>query len=227
MNPNYTLKDLDHSIVVEPKVEARAAVIWLHGLGADGHDFEGILPQLGLPNDHAIRFVFPHAPVQPVTVNGGMAMRSWYDILSMNIADRVDVLGLEKSSAVLMELIEEQVTQGIPANKIVLAGFSQGGLVALHTALNFSETVAGVLALSTYYPEPCFEEASVNNQALPILMAHGTYDQVIGLKVAEDSKRFLERKGFTVEWQTYPMEHQVCMPEIECISTWLQAKLIS
>jgi len=227
MNPNYTLKDLDQSIVVEPKVEANSAVIWLHGLGADGHDFEGILPQLGLPSNHAIRFVFPHAPVQPVTVNGGMAMRSWYDILSMNIADRVDIAGLEKSSAVLKELIEEQMTLGIPADKIVLAGFSQGGLVALHTGLNVSETVAGVLALSTYYPEPCFEESSLKNQTLPILMAHGTYDQVIALNVAEDSKSFLESKGFNVEWQTYPMEHQVCMPEIELISSWLQAKLIS
>ena len=226
MNSNYTLKDLDQSIVIEPKVEANAAVIWLHGLGADGHDFEGILPQLGLPINHAVRFVFPHAPVQPVTVNGGMAMRSWYDILSMNIADRVDIAGLEKSSAVLMELVEEQMALGIPANKIVLAGFSQGGLVALHTGLNFSDTVAGVLALSTYYPEPCFEEQSLKNQTLPILMAHGTYDQVIALKVAEDSKNFLVSKGFNVEWQTYPMEHQVCMPEIELISAWLQAKLI-
>ncbi|BCN94132.1 phospholipase/carboxylesterase [Thiomicrorhabdus immobilis] len=226
MNKNYNLADLDPSIVVEPAVKANAAVIWLHGLGADGHDFENILPQLGLPNDHAIRFVFPHAPVQPVTVNGGMMMRSWYDILSMDIADRVDINGVEQSANVVNDLIAEQISQGIPAQKIVLAGFSQGGLVVLHAGLNCDENLAGILALSTYYPEPCFNESSLRNHALPIFMAHGRYDQVIPLSVAEDSKAFLESKDFSVDWHSYPMEHSVCMQEVEQISAWLQTRLL-
>lgn len=226
MNANYTLADLDSSIVVEPVVSATAAVIWLHGLGADGHDFEGILPQLGLPENHAIRFIFPHAPMQPVTVNGGMVMRSWYDILSMDIADRVDIKGVEQSAKVVNELIAEQLDQGIKAQKIVLAGFSQGGLVVLHAGLNYDENIAGILALSTYYPEPCFNESSVKNNAIPIFMAHGNYDQVIPLSVAQDSKAFLESKDFSIEWHSYPMEHSVCMPEVEAISAWLQARLL-
>jgi len=227
MKPNYTLSDLDPSIVIEPKKQAKSLVIWLHGLGADGHDFEGILPQLNLPIEHDIRFIFPHAPVQPVTVKSGVSMRSWYDILSMSIADRVDVEGVEQSSAILNELIEQQIKQGITADKILLAGFSQGGLVALHTGLNTKHTLAGILALSTYYPQACVNSDTATETILPILMAHGSYDQVIPLNTAEASKNLLTEQGYDIEWHTYPMEHSVCMPEIELISAWLQDKLLT
>lgn len=226
MKPNFTLSDLDPSIIIEPKNQAKSAVIWLHGLGADGHDFEGILPQLNLPLEHDIRFIFPHAPVQPVTVNGGMVMRSWYDILSMSIADRVDIEGVEQSSAILNELIEQQVKEGIAAQHIVLAGFSQGGLIALHTGLNAKYTLAGVMALSTYYPEACLKSDKVFKTEMPIFMAHGSYDQVIPLNIAESSRNLLIEQGYDVEWRTYPMEHSVCMAEIEQISAWLQDKLL-
>lgn len=226
MNPSYTLADLDESIVVEPQSQATSVVIWLHGLGADGHDFEGILPQLELPDNHSIRFIFPHAPVQPVTINGGMKMRSWYDIMSMDIADRVDINGVEQSVAVINEMIAQQKQLGIEAKNILLAGFSQGGLIALHTGLNYSESLAGILALSTYYPEPCFNESTTNPTNATIFMAHGSYDQVISLTVAQDSKAFLESKGIEIEWHTYPMEHSVCMQEIEHIAAWIKTRLL-
>ncbi len=226
MKPSYTLADLDESIVVEPQEKATSVVIWLHGLGADGHDFEGILPQLQLPENHTIRFIFPHAPVQPVTINGGMTMRSWYDIVSMEIADRVDINGVEQSVAVINESIDQQKQLGIEVKNILLAGFSQGGLIALNAGLNCSESLAGILALSTYYPEPCFKE-SINRSAIcPIFMAHGNYDQVIPITVAQDSKNFLESKGIEIEWRTYPMEHSVCMQEIEDIADWIKARLL-
>jgi len=225
MNKHYTLADLNPSIVVEPTSPATAAVIWLHGLGADGHDFEGILPQLNLATNHGIRFIFPHAPVQPVTVNNGMEMRSWYDIFSMDIADRVDISGIDQSAMVVNELIAQQLAQGIQANKIVVAGFSQGGLVVLQAGLNCDEAIAGILALSTYYPDSCFNENSVKNNALPIFMAHGNYDQVIPVSIAKASKAFLESKDFSIEWHSYPMEHSVCMPEMDDIAAWLNKVL--
>lgn len=229
MNSNYSLADLDKSIVVEPKDRAQSAVIWLHGLGADGNDFVGILPQLNLPAEHRIRFVFPHAPVQPVTVNGGMAMRSWYDIYSMTIAEKMDIAGINQSAAVLRELIQQQLDSGIPADRIIVAGFSQGGLVALHAGLYYPQPLAGIMALSTYYPTACLEDAKQNEgvfQSPPILMAHGLYDQVIPLAVAQKARVLLTEHGQQVEWHEYPMEHQVCMPQIEAISAWLQARLM-
>ena len=225
MPVEYVLSDLDPSIVIEPPKPANAAVIWLHGLGADGHDFVGILPQLDLPADHSIRFVFPHAPVQPVTVNGGMSMRSWYDIYSMSIAEKMDLHAIELSSNVLKELINEQLELGIPADKIVIAGFSQGGLIALNTVLSVDLTLAGVMALSTYYPQACLESLEAPNTGTPILMVHGEYDPVVPFSVAQASQQRLSQIGACLEWHSYPMEHQVCMPEIELISKWLQSRL--
>lgn len=223
----YSLSDLDPSIVIEPAETAQAAVIWLHGLGADGNDFAGIIPQLNLPENHAIRFVFPHAPQQPVTVNGGMIMRSWYDIYAMDIAERMDLESIELSSQVVNELIDEQVNAGIAPEKIVLAGFSQGGLVVLNTALKTELALAGVLALSTYYPKACFESIATPNTRIPIMMLHGTFDPVVPLSVAEASCQRLLAASCQLEWQTYPMEHQVCMQEIEDISRWLCKTLLS
>ncbi|GAB6071097.1 phospholipase/carboxylesterase [Thiomicrorhabdus hydrogeniphila] len=226
MNKHLTLAHLDSSIVVEPEVTATSAVIWLHGLGADGHDFEGILPQLNLPKNHGIRFIFPHAPVQAVTVNNGMTMRSWYDIFSMSIDEKVDVAGINQSANIVNELIDQQIASGIKSDKIVLAGFSQGGLVVLQCALHHALPLGGVLALSTYYPEVCKQQKVTENKTMPIFMAHGTFDPVIPLAVAEKSRDYIQSLEFAVQWQAYPMEHSVCMPEIEAISKWLTERLL-
>jgi phospholipase/carboxylesterase len=199
-----------------------AAVIWLHGLGADGHDFEPIVPELEL--DKPVRFVFPHAPVRPVTINQGMRMRAWYDIFQFGGGPE-DEAGVRASQKLLEEMIAEERKRGI--SKILLAGFSQGGAIALQTALRHPERLAGVLALSTYLPLSATLEAerSAANRELPIFMAHGQYDDIIPLARAEQSKQVLERLGYRVEWHTYPMPHSVCPEEIADISRFLRRVL--
>ncbi len=199
------------------------AVIWLHGLGAEGHDFEPIVPELNLR--FAARFVFPHAPVRPVTINGGMPMRAWYDILGFDRSAREDAAGIRASAAAVTELVDREIARGIPAERIVLAGFSQGGAIALHTALREPRALAGVLALSTYLPlaATLASERHLANAGLPIFMAHGTQDPVLPLKLGEFSRRALESLGYSVEWRTYPMPHSVCMEEIRAIAAWLTA----
>ena len=197
------------------------SIIWLHGLGADGHDFEPIVPELQLPADLALRFVFPHAPVQPVTINGGMAMRSWYDILSLDSDGRADRDGLLKSSAMLEELIAREVGRGIEPNRIVIAGFSQGGAVAVHTALNTEHPIAGLMALSTYLALPEDAENAPCRKDLPIFMAHGSFDPVLQLDWGRSSAEKLTENGYTVDWHEYPMAHAVCPQEIADISQWL------
>jgi phospholipase/carboxylesterase len=196
-----------------------ACVIWLHGLGADGHDFEPIVPELEL--ERPVRFVFPHAPVRPVTINQGMRMRAWYDILQFGGGPE-DEAGVRASQKLLEELIAAEKKRGM--KRIVLAGFSQGGAVALQTALRHTEPLAGVLALSTYLPLNATLEAerSPANQELPIFMAHGQYDDIIPLARAEQSRQVLERLGYKVEWHTYPMPHSVCPEEIAHISAFLR-----
>jgi phospholipase/carboxylesterase len=199
------------------------AVIWLHGLGADGHDFEPIVPELGLR--FPVRFVFPHAPVRPVTINGGMAMRAWYDILGFDRHAAEDAAGIRASAAAVTLLIDREVERGIPTERIVLAGFSQGGAVALHTALRETRMLGGVLALSTYLPlaGTLAGERSVANAAIPIFMAHGTSDSVLPLALAESSRRALEALGYAVDWHSYSMAHSVCLEEISAIGAWLAA----
>lgn len=201
------------------------SVIWLHGLGADGHDFEPIVPELGL--DFAARFVFPHAPVRRVTINGGMAMRAWYDILGWGRQARQDAAGIHASAMAVGRLIDREVGRGIPAERIVLAGFSQGGAIALHTALRERRALAGVLALSTYLPlaETLADERSAANASLPILMVHGTADAVLPLALAESSRRVLADLGYHVDWRAYPMAHTVCLDEIALIAAWLTARV--
>ena len=196
----------------------QAAVIWLHGLGADGHDFEPIVPELRLTKP--VRFVFPHAPVRPVTINQGMRMRAWYDILQFGGGPE-DEAGIRASQKIVEELIAAEKKRGIP--KIVLAGFSQGGAIALQTALRHPEQLAGLLALSTYLPLNATLEAerSKASRDLPIFMAHGVYDDIIPLRRAEESKQVLEKLGYKVEWHTYPMPHSVCPEEIHDISSFL------
>jgi phospholipase/carboxylesterase len=196
-----------------------AAVIWLHGLGADGHDFEPIVPELGLTKP--VRFVFPHAPVRPVTINQGMRMRAWYDIFQFGGGPE-DEAGVRASQELVDQMIAEEKKRGI--GRIVLAGFSQGGALALQAALRQPEPLAGVLALSTYLPlsatlEP---ERSPANREVPIFMGHGQYDDIIPLARAEQSRQILERLGYKVEWHTYPMPHSICPEEIAHISAFLR-----
>ena len=197
------------------------SIIWLHGLGADGHDFEPIVPELRLPASLPLRFVFPHAPVQPVTINGGMAMRSWYDILSFDSEGRADRDGVLKSSALLEDLIAREIQRGIAPEKIVIAGFSQGGAVAIHTALQTEHDIAGLMALSTYMALPEDAEKAVCRKELPIFMAHGSFDPVLQMDWGRASADKLNANGYTVDWREYPMAHAVCPEEIADISRWL------
>jgi len=199
------------------------SVIWLHGLGADGHDFEPIVPQLSLPDGARLRFVFPHAPVQPVTINGGAAMRSWYDILSFDSEGRADRDGVINSSALLEGLIEREIERGIAPNRVVLAGFSQGGAVAMHTALQTKHDIAGLMALSTYMALPEDAAHAVSRKDLPIFMAHGSFDPVLKLEWGRASADRLIEVGYSVDWREYPMAHAVCPEEINDIGVWLSA----
>jgi len=201
-----------------------AAVIWLHGLGADGHDFEPIVPELDLPDAFAIRFVFPHAPMQAVTINGGAVMRAWYDVYALEGQRREDAAGVRASQSKVEELIARENARGIPAARLVLAGFSQGGAIALQTGLRHAERLAGIMALSTYLPvaSTLAAEASAANRAVPIFMAHGLDDPLIPIERAAMSRRQLEAAGYAIEWHEYPMAHTVCMEEIADVSAWLQ-----
>ena len=200
------------------------AVIWLHGLGADGHDFEPIVPELEL--SLAIRFIFPHAPEIPVSINNGMVMPAWYDIKSAQINQLEDKEGIERSQQAVLALIENEIKRGIPSDKIILAGFSQGGAIALHTGLRYQKSLAGIMGLSTYLPltDTLEKEIHPANRETPILQMHGLYDQIIPLALAENTSTILQQFGYTSEFHTYPMEHSVCVEEIADISKWIQQR---
>jgi phospholipase/carboxylesterase len=208
------------AIEIQTGSKPAASIIWLHGLGADGHDFEPIVPELKLAKP--VRFVFPHAPARPVTINQGMRMRAWYDILQFGGGPEDDA-GIRASQRLVEELIAKEKKKGLPAEKIAMAGFSQGGAIALQTALRYPERFAGVLALSTYLPlaGSLQSERSPANQDIPIFMAHGRYDDIIPLRRAEESRRLLEAAGYRVEWHEYPMPHSVCAEEIADIAAFL------
>ncbi len=203
------------------------AVIWMHGLGADGHDFVPIVPELGLGTSPAIRFVFPHAPVQPVTINGGMAMRAWYDIYQPDLVRREDETGLRASENAIRALIEKENARGIPTRNIVLAGFSQGCAMTLQTGLRLPETLAGMVCLSGYLPlrTQTGAERHAANQNTPIFMAHGTHDPVVVLPRAQESLAWLQEHGYNVAWHTYPMPHSVSLEEIQAIGAFLKQVL--
>jgi phospholipase/carboxylesterase len=215
------MPELLDAIEIETGKNPAASVIWLHGLGADGNDFAPIVPQIRLPPS-PIRFVFPHAPIQPVTINGGMRMRAWYDITDGAIR-REDERGVRASQALIEALIGREKKRGTKAERLVLAGFSQGGAIALHTGLRHPERIAGIMALSTYVPvgEKLSAEASASNRRVPIFMAHGTYDPVIPLDRAGESRALLESLGYPLEWREYGMPHSVCPEELADIGTWL------
>ena len=218
----------DQPIVLDPASPATHAVIWLHGLGAEANAFVPIVPYLGLPADAAVRFIFPHAPHQPVTCNGGYVMRAWYDIISLEPDSReVDLAGLQASRATVRELIAEQNAAGIPCARIILAGFSQGGAVAYTTALSHPEPLAGVIALSTYLPTiPLLDaEGCTAPRSTPFFCAHGSHDDVVSLGLGEQARDYLQAQGYQPEWHTWPMGHEVNLDEIRAIGAWLSQRL--
>nr|PZN00658.1 MAG: carboxylesterase [Pseudomonadota bacterium] len=214
------------AIQIETAPNPTTSIIWMHGLGADGDGFVRIVQELELP-DVPIRFVFPHAPSQPVTINYGHRMRAWYDVLSSDFAERTDKDGVRASQQLIEALIAREKERGSPAGRIVLAGFSQGGAMALQTGLHHAERLAGVMALSTYVPIPesLDDEDCAANRDVPVFMAHGHYDQVIPFEYAAQSRDLLAAKGYSVEWHEYPMAHSVCMEEIAHIGAWLRRVL--
>lgn len=216
------------AVIVEHNPTNKAinrAVIWLHGLGASGHDFESVVPELGLADDIAVRFIFPHAPERPVTINGGMVMPAWYDILEMSIERKVDISQIEESSQQIRDLIAREIERGVAPEHIVIAGFSQGGAVAYHVALSYPQRLAGLMTLSTYFATNDHIDYSAANQAMPILIEHGTHDPVVPVILGEQAQQLLLSKGYNVHYQTYPMAHQVCMPQIKSIGNWLNKVL--
>jgi phospholipase/carboxylesterase len=224
---SYVTRESADAVVVTPQIPPTAAVIWLHGLGADGFDFVPIVSELRLPESLPVRFIFPHATPRPVTINNGFVMRAWYDIKGFGPERPEDEAGIRESEGVVRQYMEQQIAQGIAADRIILAGFSQGGAIALQTGLRYPQRLAGIMALSTYLPlrATVAQEASQANRDVPILMCHGTYDPVVVPQMGEMSRDILRGLGYSIEWHSYPMEHSVCMDEIADISRWLQARL--
>ena len=220
------MAELLDAIEIETAPQPATSVIWLHGLGADGADFVPIVRELELP-PVPIRFVFPHAPLQPVTINNGMVIRAWYDILGADLARREDERGVRASQALVEALTAREKARGIPARRILLAGFSQGGAIALQTGLRHPERLAGIMALSTYVPIAASleEEAHAANRDVPIFMAHGLYDPIIPIAAARRSRELAQRLGYDVEWHEYPMPHSVAPQELDDIGAWLRRAL--
>lgn len=211
------------TVEIEPEVPAEACVIWLHGLGADGHDFESLVPELRLPARPAIRFVFPHAPLRAVTLNGGWRMRAWYDIVALDRSAPQDVMGIRESAAGLRALVEREGERGVPPQRVILAGFSQGGAIVLYEGLRHPARLGGLLALSTYLPleDALAAEAHPANAAVPILMGHGTLDPTVPFALGDGTRRLLVGHGYDVRFRTYPMGHSVCLEEIQDIRAFV------
>ena len=207
-------------VEIEPKQQADSAVIWLHGLGADGHDFASLVPQLDFPKKISTRFIFPHAPSMPVTINGGYVMPAWYDILEMTIDRKVDVMQLEKSAAEVVKLIAREKERGVTSDRIVLAGFSQGGAVVYQAALSHPEPLGGLLVLSSYFATQETLQAHSANQQLPILIQHGTQDNVVPEALGRRAFQLLRERGYRVDYQKYPMAHTLCVPQLDDINRW-------
>ena len=215
------------TIIVEPATPANAAVIWMHGLGADGHDFEPVVPEFDLPPSLPVRFIFPHAPFRPITINGGHVMRGWYDIAELGSLRVEDEPGIRASAHAIEALIAQQIALGISTQRIILAGFSQGAAMALHTALRYAQPLAGIVALSGYLPLMASFEAELQpaNAHTPIFLAHGSQDNVVPLRLGETTRALLERNKCVVTWRTYPMSHSVCGQEIGEIAEFINARL--
>jgi phospholipase/carboxylesterase len=211
------------TVELEPRAPADCSVLWMHGLGADGHDFEALVPELRLPEAPAVRFVFPHAPIRPVTINGGHRMRAWYDVAGFDRRAPQDAAGIRQSAEALGALVRRERGRGIPSDRIVVAGFSQGGAMALQLGLRWPERLAGIVALSTWLPlaDTLEAEAHPANSGVPVLMAHGSHDSVIPIAAGEASRDALRARGYAVEWRSYPMPHSVCGEEVEDIRQFL------
>ena len=207
----------------------KGSIIWMHGLGADCWDFVSIVKELGLPDDLPLRFIFPQAPTRPITINNGQVMPGWYDISMAELHRKPDEAGVRQSQAAIEQLIAREIERGIPADKIILAGFSQGGAIALQTGLRCREALGGIMALSTYLTldDSLAAEATIANANIPILRAHGTQDPLIPLSLAVASRTKMEARGYKVEWREYPMPHSLCMEEVEDIGVWIQARFKS
>lgn len=220
---NFKLETIEVTTAQHPD----AAVIWLHGLGADGHDFEAIVPELKLPIELGIRFIFPHAPYRPITLNNGYVMRGWYDIANLEFGSQEDATGIEESAAIIESLIETEISRGIPSERIILAGFSQGGAVILHTGLRYKKPLAGLMALSTYLPlaDSFVTAAAALNQQYNIFMAHGLQDDIVNYQYGLKSRMLLEQAGHQIQWHDYPMGHSVCQDEIHHIRQWIIDRL--
>jgi len=220
MNPFAAPLDCE---IIEPAGTADACVIWLHGLGADGHDFVPVVPHLKLDAGPQLRFVFPHAPHLPVTCNGGYIMPAWYDILALTEIRDINLQHLQQACAAIRLLIQQQLDQGIPAERIILIGFSQGGAVAYHTALQYPKKLAGLIALSTYLPQADTMAATAlsTNQDLEVHIAHGDFDDVVTENAARAAYGWLQEHGYKVDWNRYPMGHEVCVPELRQIGRWI------
>jgi phospholipase/carboxylesterase len=223
----YRPAESETALVLTPDGAPAASVIWLHGLGADGYDFAPIVDELRLPPAQPVRFIFPHAPMRPVTINNGFVMRAWYDILSLGPDRPEDEAGVRASGEIVAALIAGEVSAGVAEERIVVAGFSQGGAMALHIGLRHPRRLAGIMALSAYLPlqAKLAAEASAANGATPILLCHGLQDGVVPVALGMRARDELQRLGRPVEWRTYPMEHQVSMQEIADIGDWLRRVL--
>ncbi len=213
-------------IEFETNPHPTAAVIWLHGLGASGHDFEPVVPELGLPDNAAVRFIFPHAPNMPVTINGGMTMPAWYDIKAMDIDRVVDTDQLVASSDAVAKLVDREIERGVKSENIVIAGFSQGGAVAYELGLSYPKRLAGIIALSTYFATAKTVKRSEANRDIPIRIYHGTFDPMVPEALGRQSVEKLQEMGFEPTYETYPMEHSVCMEEIVDIGKFLRDNVL-
>lgn len=211
------------SVDINPQGPIEAVVIWLHGLGADGHDFEPIVPALGLHEEQRVRFVFPHAPHRPVTVNGGFVMRAWYDILTGDLGEFVDEAGILESERQVRELVDAEIQKGVPASRIILAGFSQGGVIALGLATQYRPALGGLMVLSSYVALP--DRLPAAAEPLPLFMAHGTQDSIIPFNIGVGSREILIQRGYRPQWREYSMPHGVCPEEVADIGNWLRTTL--
>jgi phospholipase/carboxylesterase len=223
------MSDLIEHLELNTGANPKGTVIWMHGLGADCWDFVPIVKELGVPPDLPLRFIFPQAPSRPITINGGHVMPGWYDISMAELERKADEFGIRASQSAIDALIEREIIRGIDADNIILAGFSQGGAIALQCALRSPHRLGGVMALSTYLTlaDSLGAERTLTNAGIPILMAHGTQDPVVPLSLARTSKATLASHGYEVEWREYPMQHSVCGPEIEDIAAWLEKRFVS
>lgn len=219
------MQDLQY-IELETGENPTAAVIWLHGLGASGHDFEPVVPELGLPDDAAVRFIFPHAPNLPVTINGGMTMPAWYDIRAMDIDRVVDTEQLMASARAVGKLVDREIEKGIPASRIIIAGFSQGGAVAYELGLSYPERLGGLLALSTYFATAESIQRSEASAGIPISVYHGTFDPVVPESLGVRSVETLKSMGYDPSYQTFPMEHSVCLEEVLDIGRFIRRHVL-